>query len=575
MAHHPQRKERLFVRFRSIRRLVGTLLAMCAATAVTALPASASDTVYGLMAGSATSSIVVLDGATGAAVAPPLAVSGVQDNERLVALATRPATGELYGLVVGFSGQPRLVTIELIGPNPGRARPVGALALLNPSSSQRGMAFDPATDELRISDATRASQRFDPATAALIDTDAVPAYATTDVNTGMNPTVRAIAYDTSDSGPAAPTLYGIDQGFSSNRLVRIGSPGGTPVSPATGQLFSVAPLPLLTTISGVSLAISALTGSAYTVEAVTYGSSIATQAARLNLVTGGIAGLGSTLTVGMGWPADLAVAPRASRFRLAAHTVLPQRPGTALVTVIRSDVSDDIATVDYTTGDGSATAGIDYTATSGTLTFAPGETSKTIAVPVTGAADGASFAVALSRPVGGITGGALIERGLGVVTVRLPQEVPAPVPPLPASPLPAPTVVPAPAPALGAVTLANRTFSPVGSKTRTKHGTTLRFTLSRAATVKAALTLLAPGRTVGKACRPDSAKLRKAKAKLCTRSVKAGTLTFAGKAGRNSIAFDGKVSGRRLAAGQYVAAFSASASGKASATRVARFAVVR
>ena len=34
------------------------------------------------------------------------------------------------------------------------------------------------------------------------------------------------------------------------------------------------------------------------------------------------------------------------------------------------------------TSDGTATAGSDYTATSGTLTFAAGETAKTVSVPV-------------------------------------------------------------------------------------------------------------------------------------------------------------------------------------------------
>ena len=39
-------------------------------------------------------------------------------------------------------------------------------------------------------------------------------------------------------------------------------------------------------------------------------------------------------------------------------------------------------TVDYATSDGTATAGSDYTATSGTLTFSAGETEKTVSVPV-------------------------------------------------------------------------------------------------------------------------------------------------------------------------------------------------
>ena len=42
----------------------------------------------------------------------------------------------------------------------------------------------------------------------------------------------------------------------------------------------------------------------------------------------------------------------------------------------------DTVTVDYATSDGSATAGEDYTATSGTLSFAVGETGKTVSVPI-------------------------------------------------------------------------------------------------------------------------------------------------------------------------------------------------
>ena len=51
-------------------------------------------------------------------------------------------------------------------------------------------------------------------------------------------------------------------------------------------------------------------------------------------------------------------------------------------TVSLSRAASGSVTVDYATADGTATAGSDYTARQGTLTFAAGETAKTVAVPV-------------------------------------------------------------------------------------------------------------------------------------------------------------------------------------------------
>src|SRR5436190_7694788 len=52
----------------------------------------------------------------------------------------------------------------------------------------------------------------------------------------------------------------------------------------------------------------------------------------------------------------------------------------ATFTVNLSEATTDTVTVDYFTTDGTAAAGSDYQARSGTLTFAPGDTSKTIAI---------------------------------------------------------------------------------------------------------------------------------------------------------------------------------------------------
>ena len=76
-------------------------------------------------------------------------------------------------------------------------------------------------------------------------------------------------------------------------------------------------------------------------------------------------------------------------FRVKAHELAVAdaraeegRDETIDFTVTLAPASPAAVTVDYATADGSATAGEDYTAASGTLTFAPGETSKTVAVPV-------------------------------------------------------------------------------------------------------------------------------------------------------------------------------------------------
>ena len=56
----------------------------------------------------------------------------------------------------------------------------------------------------------------------------------------------------------------------------------------------------------------------------------------------------------------------------------------AVFTVSLSAATSVPVTVDYATADGTATAGIDYVATAGTLTFAPGTTTQLVRVTVNG-----------------------------------------------------------------------------------------------------------------------------------------------------------------------------------------------
>jgi Ca2+-binding RTX toxin-like protein len=67
---------------------------------------------------------------------------------------------------------------------------------------------------------------------------------------------------------------------------------------------------------------------------------------------------------------------------LTDTTVIEGQDKTAQITVSLSKASSQTLTLAYATADGTATAGNDYTATSGTLTFAPGQTRQTIAIPI-------------------------------------------------------------------------------------------------------------------------------------------------------------------------------------------------
>ena len=85
-----------------------------------------------------------------------------------------------------------------------------------------------------------------------------------------------------------------------------------------------------------------------------------------------------------------------------ADAEVEEGPGAALAFVVTlSGTAPYRVKVDYATADGTATAGADYTATSGTLTFEKGETSKTVSVPVLDDAhndDGETLTLTLSNP---------------------------------------------------------------------------------------------------------------------------------------------------------------------------------
>lgn len=103
-----------------------------------------------------------------------------------------------------------------------------------------------------------------------------------------------------------------------------------------------------------------------------------------------------------------------------ASTTFAQAAGTstvnATVTVNRIGGFHGAMTVDYATSDGSALAGIDYTARSGTLAWGNGETSsKTFTVPIAAGAYGADRTIRLD--LGNVTGGQIGQADSAILTI--------------------------------------------------------------------------------------------------------------------------------------------------------------
>ncbi|HEX8163698.1 MAG TPA: Calx-beta domain-containing protein [Pyrinomonadaceae bacterium] len=78
---------------------------------------------------------------------------------------------------------------------------------------------------------------------------------------------------------------------------------------------------------------------------------------------------------------DAVPIPSALQFSAANYNAV-ESGGPATVTVARTGDTTGAVTINYATEGGTATPGSDYTAVSGTLTFAAGETTKTFAVPI-------------------------------------------------------------------------------------------------------------------------------------------------------------------------------------------------
>ncbi|HEX8494639.1 MAG TPA: DUF4394 domain-containing protein [Pyrinomonadaceae bacterium] len=331
-----------------------------------AISTIAAPDIIGLTSGS---SLVTFNSLTPEIISPPLPITGLANGETVLAIDYRPATGQLYG----FTRYNRVVTIDPV---------TGVATVLNSPggfmANDYGWDFNPVVDRIRLVNDSDNNVRINPDTGALAATDPQLAYAPGDPNFGQNPNVTGAAYTNNFAGAPNTTLYDIDANL--DVLVRQGSVNGTPVSPNTGQLFTVGGLGFNASVTLVGFDIAAGTGAAYASLRPQAGGT--SRLFAINLLTGQATLIGKI--GGVAAMRDIAVIPAGTFQFDSATAMVAENAGTVTLTITRTgDTALTYAAISFETVSGTATAPGDFTQTTGTVYFIPGETSKMIVIPIT------------------------------------------------------------------------------------------------------------------------------------------------------------------------------------------------
>ena len=333
---------------------------------------------YGI--NSANNNLVRFDN-TNPALFTTVAVTGLVGGDTIIGLDFRPATGQLYGLGSGNR-------IYAINAGTGAATQVGADGQFALAPGQAfGFDFNPVVDRIRVTSDFEQNFRINPTNGTLAGTDPNLAYAAGDPNFSLERDAGGAAYTNNFLGATTTTLFDIDT--SRNVLARQGGvnvPPGTP-SPNTGQLFTIGPLGINPTDdltrANTGFDIQTLPGSGLNVGwAALTTNGTTSQLYSIDLVFGTAT---TTGTIGGGTPIlvrALTIAP-VGTFQLSAPTYSIGESGTvATITIFRNGGSEGQATVLFTTTDGSALSGADYTDSDQVVTFASGVTSQTVQIPI-------------------------------------------------------------------------------------------------------------------------------------------------------------------------------------------------
>jgi uncharacterized protein (TIGR03437 family) len=161
-------------------------------------------------------------------------ITGLAAGETLVGIDFRPRTGQLLAV----SSASRIYTLNT---TTGAATAVGTTAFTPAvNGTAFGVDFNPVPDRIRFVSDAEQNLRLHPDTGAVAGTDMTITFAAGDANQAANPNLVGAAYSSNVAGATTTTMYAIDSNL--DILVRQGSVGGAPVSPNSGQLFTIGAL---------------------------------------------------------------------------------------------------------------------------------------------------------------------------------------------------------------------------------------------------------------------------------------------------------------------------------------------
>ena len=351
-------------------------------------------TVYGLTDEDPSRIVTFAVGAPQAATGPVVLAdaSGLPlplTDDNLVGIDYRPRTNTLYGAsdngVLYRIAPPTAMAPQF------RATSLGTIT--DPADVASGFGFNPAADRLRLSNVNDDNLRID-VDARTTTMDGVLAFAVGDANFGANPQVAAADYTNSFDGTTTTTLFNIEAG--SDVLV-----DQTPANSGTLNTVGSLGVGAITEIAGLD--IEGSTGTAYA--ALNQNAdSMVSKFYRVNLTTGAATQLGTGPIAGGELIESVTLPPTDLVGFNDTVSSVAENGGTVKVSVTRTGPINQQGTVTYTTElpAGSTATADDFTATTGVLTFAPGDATESFTVPITDdTADESdeTFGVRLQAPI--------------------------------------------------------------------------------------------------------------------------------------------------------------------------------